>query len=77
MIEVLLLAFALSMDAFAVSVGLGVKSKVFKSSLAFKAALLFGFFQALMPLFGYLASIGLGTYIVTPEKPKKPLYLGI
>lgn len=63
MIEVLLLAFALSMDAFAVSVGLGVKSKVFKSSLAFKAALLFGFFQAFMPLFGYLASIGLGTYI--------------
>lgn len=57
MFEVLLLAFALSMDAFAVSIGLGVKSARFDKKLAFKAALFFGFFQALMPLFGYLASV--------------------
>src|SRR3990167_10417968 len=63
MIEILLLSFALSMDAFAVSVGLGVKSQNFNKELAFKAALFFGFFQALMPLVGYLASIGLGTFI--------------
>lgn len=63
MFEVLLLAFALSMDAFAVSIGLGVKSARFDKKLAFKAALFFGFFQALMPLFGYLASVGLGTFI--------------
>lgn len=65
MVEVLLLAFALSMDAFAVSVGLGVKSQTFSKSLAIRAAFLFGFFQALMPLFGYLASIGLGTFIAS------------
>lgn len=63
MLEVLLLAFALSMDAFAVSVGLGVKSINFDKKLAFKAALLFGFFQAFMPLIGYLASVGLGSFI--------------
>lgn len=65
MLEIFLLAFALSMDAFAVSIGLGVKSQNFSKSLALKVALLFGFFQALMPLFGYLASIGLGTFITS------------
>lgn len=65
MIEILLLAFALSMDAFAVSIGLGVKSQNFNKFLAIKVALLFGFFQALMPLFGYLASIGLDTFITS------------
>ncbi len=63
MIEVLLLAFALSMDAFAVSVGLGVKSQDFNKALALKAALFFGIFQALMPLIGYLASLGIGSVI--------------
>ncbi len=63
MIEVLLLAFALSMDAFAVSIGLGVKNREFNKALALKAALFFGIFQGLMPLFGYLASIGLGSFI--------------
>jgi len=63
MFEVLLLSFALSMDAFAVAIGLGVKSKKFDMMLAFKVALFFGIFQGLMPLFGYLASIGLGSFI--------------
>lgn len=63
MLEVILLSFALSMDAFAVSIGLGVKNKYFEKALAFKVALFFGFFQGLMPLFGYLASIGIGNNI--------------
>jgi len=63
MLEVLLLSFALSMDAFAVAIGLGVKSKKFDLKLALKIALFFGIFQGVMPLFGYLASIGLGSFI--------------
>ncbi len=63
MIEVFLLAFALSMDAFAVSIGIGVKSQEFNRYLAIKVALFFGIFQGVMPLFGYLASIGLGSFI--------------
>lgn len=63
MLEVFLLAFALSMDAFAVSIGLGVKNREFSKILALKVALLFGLFQGLMPLFGYLASLGLGSII--------------
>lgn len=63
MFEVILLAFALSMDAFAVSIGLGVKNREFSKILALKVALFFGVFQAFMPLLGYLASLGLGTIV--------------
>jgi len=65
MIEVFLLAFALSMDAFAVAIGLGVKAKKFDSFFGLKIALFFGIFQGVMPLFGYLASIGLGSFIAS------------
>lgn len=56
MIEVIILAVALSMDAFAVSIGLGAKK--YSPGLALKAGLYFGIFQALMPLIGYLAGKG-------------------
>lgn len=63
MVEVLLLAVALSMDAFAVSIGLGVKQKKDIKVLALKAGLFFGVFQAIMPLIGYLGGVGLKQYI--------------
>ena len=59
MIEVLLLAIALSMDAFAVSIGLGAKSKTSSVRLALLAGAYFGAFQALMPLLGYWGGRGL------------------
>lgn len=59
MLDVVLLALALSMDAFAVSIGLGSKKCANHSALAIKAGLYFGFFQALMPLIGYLGGRGL------------------
>lgn len=63
MIDVIILAVALSMDAFAVSIGLGAKKYRDTKLIAFKVALLFGFFQAFMPLVGYFAGVGLGQYI--------------
>lgn len=65
MIEVVFLAIALAMDAFAVSIGLGAKqsSTVYASSakaktmllrLAVMAGLYFGIAQGIMPLIGYL-----------------------
>lgn len=59
MIEVLLLATALSMDAFAVSIGLGSKHKIEPTRLALMSGIYFGLFQALMPLIGYLGGKGL------------------
>jgi len=56
MIEVIILAIALSMDAFAVSIGLGAKKNA--PGLALKAGLYFGIFQALMPFIGYLGGKG-------------------
>jgi manganese efflux pump family protein len=58
MLEVFLLAVALSMDAFAVSIGLGAKKKNYSKKMAFMAASYFGVFQALMPFLGYWAGKG-------------------
>ena len=59
MIDVLLLAVALSMDAFAVSIGLGSKHKKTAASLALMSGIYFGLFQALMPLIGYMGGKGI------------------
>jgi putative Mn2+ efflux pump MntP len=56
MFEVIVLAVALSMDAFAVSIGLGSKGNI--RGLGLKAGLYFGVFQALMPFIGYLGGKG-------------------
>ena len=56
MIEVIILAVALSMDAFAVSIGLGAKENI--PGLSLKAGVFFGIFQALMPFIGYLGGEG-------------------
>ena len=58
MFEVLILAVALSMDAFAVSIGLGSKHVQKTTSLGILAAIYFGVFQALMPLIGFLGGKG-------------------
>ena len=56
MFEVIVLAIALSMDAFAVSIGLGSKGNT--GGLGLKAGVFFGTFQALMPFIGYLGGKG-------------------
>lgn len=56
MFEVIVLAIALSMDAFAVSIGLGSKGDT--RGLGLKAGMFFGVFQALMPFIGYLGGKG-------------------
>lgn len=63
MVEVWILAVALSMDAFAVSIGLGTKKQRSSASLALMAGAYFGLFQALMPLFGYLAGKGVLSWV--------------
>ncbi len=63
MFEVFLLAIALSMDAFAVSIGLGSKKVVNTRSLRIKAAIYLGFFQGFMPILGYFSGKGLSSWI--------------
>ena len=52
-IELLLLAVGLSMDAFAVSIGNGLSMKKVNLKKALPIAVSFGLFQALMPVIGY------------------------
>ena len=51
--EVFLVGVGLSMDAFAVSICKGLKSRTFKISHCISIALYFGIFQALMPTLGF------------------------
>jgi len=63
MLEVIILSLALSMDAFAVSIGIGIKtSQKYRHVTALKVGLLFGFFQAFMPFIGYLGGKGIQEY---------------
>jgi putative Mn2+ efflux pump MntP len=53
--EIVLIAFGLSMDAFAVSVTLGLSVKEPKIKEIMIPGVYFGFFQALMPAIGFFA----------------------
>ena len=57
------LIFALSMDAFAVSITKGMTIKNLKKSTALKMALAFGVFQGGMPLLGWALGISFESYI--------------
>ena len=63
MLDVLILALALSMDAFAVSIGLGAKHQINRKKLALMAAIYFGVFQGIMPIFGYLGGKGILAWV--------------
>ncbi len=65
MIEVFILAVALSMDAFAVSIGLGAKHNSKAIPLGLMSAVYFGLFQGLMPLIGYLGGKGVLSWVAS------------
>lgn len=62
-ITIVLTAFALAMDAFAVSVTKGMTLKNLTKGIAIKIALFFGVFQAAMPLIGWVLGISFQGYI--------------
>ena len=55
--EIVLIAIGLSMDAFAVSITLGLSVKKPTPKEILTPGLFFGFFQALMPIIGYFSGI--------------------
>jgi len=61
--EIILIAFGLAMDAFAVSVASGVILRGCCVRNALKIAFSFGFFQAIMPVIGWMAGLHLNRYI--------------
>lgn len=63
MIDIFILAIALSMDALAVSIGLGAKHNNKAVPLGFMCAAYFGIFQGVMPLIGYLGGRGVLSWV--------------
>ena len=63
MFESLLIAFALAMDCFAVSVVSGVIIRRYEGRTMFTLAFFFGLFQALMPLVGWFLTSRFSAYI--------------
>ena len=64
-IDVFLIGIGLAMDAFAVSICRGLGMRVLRLSRMLAVALCFGFFQALMPVIGYLIGYNFKEYIVS------------
>ena len=63
LITIIIIAVGLAMDAFAVSVVSGSVYKQLKIKHAFRMAVFFGGFQAIMPLIGSLAGISVKEYV--------------
>ena len=64
-IELLLLAIGLSMDAFAVSICKGLATPQLKKRHMIITGLWFGGFQALMPLIGYFLGTAFEKYVMS------------
>jgi len=60
---IIIMAIGLAMDAFAVSIVSGSAYKKLEVKHAFRVALFFGAFQALMPLIGSLAGMSVRQYL--------------
>lgn len=55
MLELVLISIGLAMDTFAVSIATGCSMQQYKISNVFRFAFIMAFFQALMPLLGWIA----------------------
>jgi putative Mn2+ efflux pump MntP len=53
LITIIIIAIALSMDAFSVAISLGIRGHKNRRKVAIEVAFMFGLFQAIMPLIGY------------------------
>jgi len=66
-LTILMIAVGLAMDAFSVSVAGGVVYKRFDLLNALKMAAMFGFFQAFMPIIGWLCGLTIKEWIAPFE----------
>jgi len=62
-LDIILIAIGLAMDCFAVSIACGIYIKKIFSWPTFRIALLFGVFQAFMPMIGWLIGTSFRSYI--------------
>ena len=67
MIEILLISVSVAMDAFAVSIGMGLTVTRVRPVDVIKTALWFGGFQALFPLLGFFAANTFSKYVTAVD----------
>lgn len=67
MLQIFLISLILSLDALSVCIAGGIKSKSPKPGHALIIAAVFGSFQAVMPVFGWLVGEGMKLYIVAVD----------
>jgi putative Mn2+ efflux pump MntP len=65
MLNIIFIAFGLAMDAFAVSITSGLTINNLKIKHAFRIALFFGLFQAIMPLIGWLSGLTIKDFVMS------------
>ena len=63
LIEIILIAVGLAMDAFAVSIAAGTSGKLGGKRGIFRLSFHFGLFQALMPVVGWYAGVHIAAFI--------------
>lgn len=66
-LEVLLIAFGMAMDAFAVCLGAGTQPQTSNPRQTFRLAFHFGLFQFIMPVLGWLAGVTIERYIAAVD----------
>lgn len=62
-LNIVLIGFSLSFDAFAVSVTDGINNKFLKFNRILLLGVIFGLFQAVMPIIGYFAGLSVKSYV--------------
>lgn len=67
LIDIILLALALAMDCFTVSIVSGVIIRKFIFSVILRMAVLFGLFQAIMPFIGWLGTSYFSRYLESAD----------
>lgn len=76
-IELLLIAVGVSMDAFAVSICKGLSTRKIRPSYALSAGLWFGGFQALMPVLGFYLGVSFADFVADVDHWIAFVLLGI
>jgi len=64
-LEILLIAAGLSMDAFAVALGVAASGRTLDRRAVFRLSFHFGLFQFLMPLLGWFAGVSVSVFVAS------------
>ena len=62
-LSIIVIGIGLAMDCFAVAISIGIHAQKKSFWLTFRMAVLFGLFQAIMPLIGYEVGAGFAAYM--------------